>query len=315
MSAILFRCDANEQIGFGHLSRCVAWAEAFVREGATVGFSGNFSEDAKRFLDANGFEALSGGPPRAVFFDGYHFDDKETQDWKGSARIWVDDFGNRRHYDCEGIVNFTVGASRLAYPETRRFLGPGYFPARSSLRPLRSVHLSGAVRHVLVMIGGFDRGNYTTRMAKTLLELDDALSVTVALGSRFSAREEFENAMAPWKERVAVREFTADSAELYRGADACVCGGGLTKYECAYLGLPAAVVSQTPQQHGETQEFSCEGLAWNIGLGTELAENQLRRLLEEFLKDGFSRERMSRRGQEIFPEDPAGNLAREILSL
>lgn len=315
MSAVLFRCDANEQTGFGHLSRCLAWAEAFVREGAGVEFSGEYSEDARRFLADNGLGLSSGRTPRTVFFDGYHFGDGETRDWKRSLRIWVDDFGSRRAYDCEGIVNFTVGAPRLAYPETRRFLGPRYFPARSSLRPLRSVHLSGAVRRVLVMIGGFDRGNYTTLVAKTLLELDGGLSVTAALGSSFPARETFQEEMEPWKERVNVREFTADAAELYRDMDACVCGGGLTKYECAYLGLPAAVVSQTPEQHRETLEFSSHGLAWNIGLGTELEPEQLRRELKGFLGDGFSRERLSRQGHEIFPEDPAGNLAREVLSL
>lgn len=309
--AILFRCDANETIGFGHLARCIAWAEAFRQAGSVVHFAGEYSEDAKNFLAANEFEMGDRG--RIVFVDGYHFADNETHQWPGSFRVWVDDFGSRKAYYCEAVVNFTVGAAKLAYPASlkHRFLGPGYFPARQSLRGLR-MKQTVSQNHALVAIGGFDRGNYTTRVTKELLGL--GWDVTAALGSRFAWREDFEKEIAGQRDRVTIKEFQTDSAELYRGANACVCGGGLTKYESAYLGLPAAVISQTPEQHDETIAFSGEGLACNIGFGPELADEQIHERLQNFLNDKAGRAALARRGGEVFPEDPAGKLVKEILA-
>ena len=143
---ILFRCDANERIGFGHVARCLAWAEALADEGAHVEFAGEYSEDAKTLIDAAGISR----PPNeattlewnAVVLDGYHFADDEMLNAfkRPCRRIWVDDFGDRGTYLCDAVVNFTVGAQRLAYPGSVKncYLGPNYFPARRPLRALRA---------------------------------------------------------------------------------------------------------------------------------------------------------------------------------
>src|SRR6185295_13437248 len=55
----------------------------------------------------------------------------------GLAPIVFDDFGRLPSYAaCKGVVNFTVGAARLAYPglsECSVLRGPNYFPARRGL--------------------------------------------------------------------------------------------------------------------------------------------------------------------------------------
>jgi spore coat polysaccharide biosynthesis predicted glycosyltransferase SpsG len=152
----------------------------------------------------------------AVILDGYHFaDDEMFGAFKSPCRrIWVDDFGNRATYLCDAVVNFTVGAQRLAYPETVEncYLGPNYFPARLSLRALRVSRRQCAVpRRVLVAIGGFDRGDFTARACQALAELDSTLHVTAALGSRYAWKE----SLTALKKSLTLLGFQTEIASMF----------------------------------------------------------------------------------------------------
>ena len=101
---------------------------------------------------------------------------------------------------------------------------------------------------------------------------------------------------------------------MFRDADLCICGGGLIKYECAYLGIPPAVISQTPQQHKETLAFTAEGLGFNLGYGPELTTGLLRQNLARFLKDHGLRDRIAQTGLRAIPEDAPRRLARALIA-
>jgi spore coat polysaccharide biosynthesis predicted glycosyltransferase SpsG len=99
-------------------------------------------------------------------------------------------------------------------------------------------------------------------------------------------------------------------------ADACICGGGLTKYEAAYLGVPAAVLAQNADQGSETKEFVDLGLGWDLTSSvSRFCCNELTRPLEAFLSGNSLREAISKTALAAFPEDPTRTAAEALLEL
>ena len=44
-----------------------------------------------------------------------------------------------------------------------------------------------------------------------------------------------------------------------------MCGGGLTKYECIFAGIPVASFAQTPSQQADTDTLAKQGLISDLG--------------------------------------------------
>jgi spore coat polysaccharide biosynthesis predicted glycosyltransferase SpsG len=100
-----------------------------------------------------------------------------------------------------------------------------------------------------------------------------------------------------------------DLANEFVWADLCFCGGGLTKYESAYMGIPSGVMSQTGEQAEETLQFSDRGLAFNLGVRGECAEEILAERISILLDDRSLRQSLSEAGLAVFPDDPTGKAA------
>lgn len=318
---LIFRCDATPATGLGHLSRSLALAEALRRLGGQAVFSGHWGDAAFTLLSASGFmfrEALAstGGVEdaeelarlvAAVGADGALADSYDLNSaWvahlaaRGVAITLFDDFARLTDYSaCAGVLNFTIGASQLDYPGlsmTRRALGPDCFPARENLRWVRD-HGRGItpvpLRRVLITLGGGDRLGLTIPIYRALRHLHPGLQVRAILadGPAQAAALKLNAADFPPP--------AGDLAAHYAWADVCVTGGGLVKYECAYLGLPMAIFSQTPEQQAETNLFCAAGLGWDLA-------PQGRNETWEFRLEAFLRNPVPVSGPRLcFPADSA----------
>lgn len=283
---IVFRCDANEATGLGHLSRSLALAEALRRAGGEALFLGHWRGPAFVLLDSAGFAHRSGEfvpgtaedaaeLARSVLAegaDGACVDSYAINaSWlanvtaHGVAAVLIDDFGELSDYsDCAGVLNFTVKTERLDYsglaPELRA-LGPDYFPARENLLQLRlgaRARSATSPSRVLIALGGGDRLGLTLPLYRLLHRLKPGVQVRALLadGPAHAAAEGLNICDFP--------AVVGDLAKYYAWADACVTGGGLVKYECAYLGLPMAIFSQSPEQQIETDRFIAAGFGYDL---------------------------------------------------
>ena len=119
-----------------------------------------------------------------------------------------------------------------------------------------------------------------------------------------------------------LNRFSSDSAILPRQpdlseqlcwADAAITGGGLIKYESAFMGVPAAAIAQNEGQDGETQVLSGAGLVFDLGLADTVSDDDLSASLLTFLTDGDLRGALIERMREPFVADPSNNAAKAIL--
>ena len=331
---ILFRCDGTTKTGLGHVSRSLALAEAMGECGFTYRFLGEFETGAANLLsDAgvafgesigetggkgdldNTIRAVGDQRAEAVVVDSYHVDDDyiASLNRNGAPVFLIDDFGRLERYECSLLLNFTVNAARLDYPRGNQvyLLGPEYLLVRKTLRSMRRRMRprTGDVRRALVVIGGVDPLNLSSRLVRLLLEVAPPLSVHVVAGPSHRHTKELSLLIDKFQGESRILDQLPCLAEELAWADICVCGGGLTKYEAAYLGVPTAVLSQNPDQARETVHFAGKGLALDMGFWKDNNDQTLAARLSHLIVNESLRKSLHQTGLSCFPEDPTRRAA------
>ncbi len=152
MNAI-FRCDATADIGFGHLSRCIALAEALRISDVRSTFAGMFDTAAAQQISLAGFDCVTLQAPLNtdtaqrelaqitaiqgadfIVVDSYRADERYLTDLKslGIPIVLIDDFAKLQVYPCSAVLNFTWEAPSLDYPDRS---GPASWPQLSPGSP------------------------------------------------------------------------------------------------------------------------------------------------------------------------------------
>jgi UDP-2,4-diacetamido-2,4,6-trideoxy-beta-L-altropyranose hydrolase len=332
----VFRCDATANIGFGHLSRCIALAEAFRLSDVGSIFAGLFDAAAKDQIAVAGFDRIdlaepvnakaaqelqltdlmTKEPASFVIVDSYRADEAYLYSLKGLGRatVVIDDFRALETYPCEVVLNFTWEASSLGYPEGPvLLLGPDYFPARRPLVEVRPRSLErqrrGPIRNLLIAIGGADPKRIAVRLVRILREGHVGICLCVIAANE----EDVAYTLSGFAPGSRVLSRQPDLSEQLLWADACITGGGLIKYESAFMGVPAAALSQNEGQAGETRVLGHAGLVFDLGLADDRTDKELGTALDRFFADDTLRDVLAARIREVFPPDPSANSARSIV--
>ncbi|MBV7264814.1 PseG/SpsG family protein [Erythrobacter ani] len=331
----LFRCDATADIGFGHLSRCIALAEALRICGVRSTYAGKFDKAAQDQIDIAGFDtvclahevntatvdqelagAIADGGIDLLVLDSYRADEGYLSGIRslGVALIVIDDFGSLEAYPCDVILNFTWDAGSLGYPDDPvLLLGPEYLLARRGLVEVREQSIGRErpreIENLLIAIGGSDPKGIAKRLTHLLQNNYSRLCLR-AIAEEGGDLAAMLNEFAPGS---GVIKRQPDLSQSLLWADAALTGGGLIKYECAYMGVPAAAIAQNEGQDGESQSFARAGLVHDLGLADTVDDEKLAASLHSFLSDAELRTRLSARARAVFPPDTTAKAAKAIL--
>ena len=267
----LFRCDAAPRIGAGHVTRCLALAEALSASGWRVAFAvGPDTISSASSLATSGFTVrvlndadqirtlseMASGAAALLVVDHYDYDRSFERACRSFAhRIMVFDDATGRDHDCDILVDAAaVGTAVYAghvSPLARVLAGPTYALVRGSFVAQRQQALARRdgrpVKEILVSCGATDPANATASVLDALDGIVDAATVTVVLSSQ-----------APHVNSVRTRsrgntQLLVDvqtMAELMTRADLAVGALGATAFERAVLGLPSIVVTLADNQRG-----------------------------------------------------------------
>lgn len=322
----LLACDANAAIGFGHLSRCLALAEALSVSDVHCSFAGQFDGDACAKLKAAGFGwmdlpepvGLASIPDGADFvvIDSYGVDAAYLAQLRarGHTTVVIDDFCKLDEYPCDAILNFTVAASTYDYPDgPALILGPEHLLVRRRMVEARADSIgrdrTGRARSLLIAIGGSDPKQIAPRVLRLLSGIDTGITVrALAAGDA-----DFADALEPFAPGSGIIPRQPDLSAPLLWADAAITGGGLIKYEAAFMGVPVAAIAQNAGQDGETKDFERAGLVFDLGLADSVSDEELSRRMSVFLSDASARSAMTVRARETFVPDPARHAAKAII--
>jgi spore coat polysaccharide biosynthesis predicted glycosyltransferase SpsG len=185
--------------------------------------------------------------------------------------VLLDDFGDRAEYVCDAFINFTISAGCCKYPANiESYLGLQYFPARSWLRQAKAARKLARVDCTinnpikwLVACGGTDFFNVTERLVDTLATCLPDSEVCVLLANNVDSVR-LERKLSNFHKYQIIQP-SIDLKDAFIWADACVCGGGFTKYECIFAGIPVASFAQTIEQQSDTNRLVHCGMMLDLG--------------------------------------------------
>ena len=326
---ILFRCDGGQAQGLGHLARCISLARRLRLEApdTRLMFWGRYDAFASRLLAQYSLPVLSTPPPmdaggviatRAVcagfdvlLLDSYSMDQHYIDGLKQQAFRFalVDD--DQRH-DLRGadmVICFLAGAESLDYGARQQLLGPSYLPVKPELDPLRTHNLSlradRPIERVLIFLSGGKAGVRPLPAVLQALEIP-GLRVSYLAPHALPSSASVQALHA---------SLTPAIESIYAQADFVICGGGLTKYECAYAGIANACLSLTALQDQDTQVMAALGLTMNLGLAEMLKPSHLHRQISEFIHDPKARTAQRRASASQWDAAASHRTAQALLAL
>ncbi|MBR6381334.1 MAG: UDP-2,4-diacetamido-2,4,6-trideoxy-beta-L-altropyranose hydrolase [Lachnospiraceae bacterium] len=331
---ILIRADANEQIGTGHVMRCLSVAEALREKGEEVRFL-TADHRGDGLITARGFETVcmdSGYTrmeeepvlpvirelaPGLLLTDSYYVTPGYFAALEGSVRtVYVDDgyvsFGRP-----EGILNYQIyadPASYDGYEEDALILGPSYAPLREAFRKLPP-RQTGPVREVLITAGGSDPERISVKLLRELVPGRPGMHFHLVVGALNPALEGIRE-LADHLEQVTLHVNERDMAGLMRRCDLAVSAAGSTLYELCACGTPAVIFALADNQLPAVRAFAEQELMVSAGdcRGRSGFVSDLCGLFDELAADEQKRADFSKRMQERVDGCGAKRIAERLLA-
>lgn len=332
---ILIRCDGSPKLGYGHVMRMLALAEA-LRD--AHGFGAVFAiapdAEAQSRIAAQGFPVLTqppeleeaawlsallaGGAPRALILDvrtKLSRADVMRLRRIGALIATIDDGSDRR---LAADLSFlppvpqarallwrgAVGEALMGWQWTLQGAAPITRIARTPDAPLR----------VLVTMGGSDPASQTLIAARAIAALGDAVEGTVVIGPGVIDADGLAAALAALSPRPRVVRAPETLAPLIAASDVALAAYGVTAFELASAGVPAILIALTDDHAQSASALDACGTAELAGLAGTLTSADLEARLRALIADPQRLHDMSAAGRTQFDGQGAARIAARITS-
>jgi UDP-2,4-diacetamido-2,4,6-trideoxy-beta-L-altropyranose hydrolase len=189
----------------------------------------------------------------------------------------IDDLANRQH-DCDVLLDQNYAEAgqeryRTWVPaQCHLLLGPRYALLRPEYAKYRETMAArnGAIKRVLVVMGGADNANITGMVLAALSAGQLAhLGVDVVIGPNFIHKDGVI-AQATARPNTHIHSHRPHLADLMAQADLAIGAGGATTWERMCLGLPSIVMAIAENQVPACEALASSGLIRYLGTVTHL---------------------------------------------
>lgn len=330
---IIIRCDADSNIGAGHLMRCLALGEYWKSLGGkTIFVTATKNEQLVERLHNENFQVIqlaraypdpadwvktsqviTENPNTWVILDGYHFDPSYQLCIKeaGSPLMIIDDMAHLNHYYADIILNQNINATQLNYscePRTRFLFGTQYVLLRREFHGWEKWQreIPKNARRVLVTLGGSDPDRQTLKAIRAIKQVKkDDLEVTVIVGASNAHFNEIKTMIRDLPFNIRIVRNALNMPKLMAWADLALSAGGSTNWELAFMGLPSMAIVLAENQKGIAEGLAKDGIVLNLGWFRDVTENHISRIMTDLLENSELRREMSRKGRQLV--DNAGS--------
>ena len=339
---IIFRTDASPQIGFGHLTRCRALAQALRQQGERCGMVGpNFpymTEYDQRLFDA--WEPLdwAGAESDAVrlaelawrfgaatlVLDDYRVDEAYQLALRATRLKWLQ-FEARTDHPIWAHVVLNASPAytpddyvpALCNPEAHLLIGPRYAVLRHEFAKLEVRAPNRHVRKVLVTFGGGDdRGGILFALSTLLPRTSSEIRFVVVSGLNNPRNaHNIRQIQLIDSKRVKYEIDPVALPEIFSSCDLAVMAGGSSTHEAACCGLPMILMTIADNQTIQAISWERRGAALNLGELSAVEPEILASTFAQVLADVEKKTSMSVAGSELVDGLGAQRVAQSIRGL
>jgi len=284
---ILIRADANEQIGTGHVMRCLSVAHALAERRIDVSFV-TADHRGDRLIQQNGFlsfcldsewtkmegeinaieSLIEVIKPSLFLIDSYYVTNKYMSTVSRLVKTAYFDDMNEAHWKADVLINYNIYSSVLKYDvydktHTKLLLGPQYAPLREEFYNCKK-HEIKDVTNIMISAGGADPEHVTEKIMESISpeHLNIRFHFVVgALNPRLSEiKKKAEN-----NTNVVLHINERHMSDLMKKCDLAISAAGTTLYELCATGIPTITYILADNQLLAAEKFDKEGIMSNAG--------------------------------------------------
>ena len=328
MATIIIRADANDQIGMGHLVRCLDFASYASEKGFNAEFLTS-TITAKEKIETKGFKCInintnyqdiliemknlsSNHNPIIMLLDiNYcstveqrhaYFNFLKELDRLHLFLITFEDMSTEV-YPADIVIIPYAGAESLKLQKeegSQYLLGPKYFPIRKDYYNMTNKKYLKNVENILITMGGSDPNQITIKVVKALTKLKLNAHLIVVLGSLSKiSNKQIETLLSNYGGSFEVIKDAKYMPKLMNKSQLAITNSGLTKYEMANMELPAIVISNNSKHAKLMDDFSSYGTAVHLGNSDTVTEEKILSACTNLIKDKKKRKEMSIAGKRL----------------
>lgn len=308
---IVFRLDAGNSFGYGHLSRCLSLASEFIEifevffiiktdksDDVNAFISGklNINKISLVFIDREirldeDIELINktlNGNRSFLILDHYSINLEYQIKLKEKKIIWLQFDSHALHeFYADFVLHASPAATNQLYkplqknPSTIFLLGTSYAIVNSKFRGAReTTNVRKVLNRILVCFGGGDDRGATIKCLKSIESVVTNIAIDIVTSSKNKFLKEIEYYTTK-RDNAQLILNSSNMEELMASADIGIIAPGTLSYEAACLGLPMLLVTIADNQIINAKGWVETGCA--IGLGS--IENIKRGIITNSITD------------------------------
>lgn len=337
------RADVNDEVGMGHIMRCITIARQIKKLGKDVVFF-TADENGKELLDQAGMEwvclhsewnhmenevailkdVLNEKGCHKLLVDSYLVNVKYFQELSELCKLTYIDDCFEEIYPVDMIINYNAYHVRFNYKEAyhnnaKLLLGTAYVPLREEFQGGHIAEDSGDFKQVLISCGGGDVYNALAGVLNKTVE-DEELNKVIfhTVVGKFNPNTEELKRLEKEHENIKIHYDVKNMAELMVKCDASVSAAGTMLFELSAMQVPTVFFVCADNQQYDSEFFAKEErmlFAGDIRADRDGCIENICMELKMLLKDNELRCRMKKALHEVTDGKGAERIAKAIVEL
>ncbi len=288
MNKLLFRADGNDQIGLGHIMRCLALANILNGQYSMRFAIADPTPDVLALLEQVGLTVIplpapldertfldEIGPNEIVVLDGYSFDESFQKQIRARAQklVFIDDL-LAGHQVADAVINHAGGVAPTDYDVenyTQFCLGPHYALLRPEFLKPEGFGPLPADGPIFVSLGGADPQNTSLEVLYAIYQVDATLRVRLVLGPFHPNRTALEARRSQLPNLTILQNLSASQmvTELTQ-CSLAITACSTIAYEVCAVNRPLIAIVTADNQARLAQFLADEKLALSVNFPTLL---------------------------------------------
>lgn len=309
MKKVVILTEGGQVFGFGHITRCTSFYQAFQEVNVIPEFIVNGDESVSILLSDKKHRVIDWLKRKEylldilhdvdiLIVDSYHVEKEFYTEISDIVKIpvYLDD-NMRLDYPRGYVINGTIYAENLNYPpsnDVKYLLGPEYAYLRKEFWNVPLPEIKQSIHNVMITIGGTDKRNLTSRILRLMSVNFPHLKKFVVVGNSDSEKYTYLDNNT----KLISQASAGEMKDVMIQSDIAITAAGQTTYELCRMGVPMIALETAENQKKNIDSLFENGLIlkpirWNCSTLEEDITNQIISLESYLLRVEISKKMMS----------------------